>query len=309
MTAFPTTGSMVEKTADEFTTPPERHAFSPSLCAPDGEKTCFACCPPIRPAGYDHVDHRAPLARMLRENTVSFRERGDGVFPIRGYSCWALGYLDSGYRLVGCLLHPARNSGVDLRHRVDFGEKCRRETCPEAKVFDGLTPETKYFWLCLAGGLDAFTYSSRKHNPLFNLMGWGRGVLEWVAGKGQCFQRDAFFQTYGFFQTTLNPWGHAYLLSQVLQAGQGSGLTPSETFRGRFEPFAGDLVRRLGEIPGCSDPPTYTHLLPLDRAFLDFLRLSCGIKRVSLKGAVCIKTMADREIERFAQVFLQRGKG
>jgi hypothetical protein len=140
------------------------------------------------------------------------------------------------------------------------------------------------------------------------MMGWGRGVLEWVAGKGPCLQRDAFFQTYGFFRTTLNPWGHAYLFSQVLQAGQGSGLTPSEYFRGRFEPFAGDLVRRPGEIPLCSDPPTYTHLLPLDRAFLDFLRLSCGIKRVSLKEAVSIKAMVDREIEGFTKDFLRKGR-
>jgi molybdopterin-guanine dinucleotide biosynthesis protein A len=45
------------------------------LCAPDGDKTCFACCPPIRPAGYEHVDHRAAVARMLRENTLSFRRK------------------------------------------------------------------------------------------------------------------------------------------------------------------------------------------------------------------------------------------
>ena len=254
------------------------------------------------------MDHRAPVARMLRENTASFRERDDGVFPIRGFSCWALGYLDSGYRLVGCLLHPAQNNGEDLRHRVDFGEKCRRETCPEAKVFDDLTPEAKHFWLYLAGGLDAFAYSSRKHNPLFNMMGWGRGVLEWVAEKGPCFPPDAFFQAYAFFRTTLNPWGHAYLLSQVLQAGQGSGLTPSESLRGRFERFAACLVRSLGEMFHSSNQTTYTHLIPLDRAFLDFLRLSCGIKRVSLSEAVCIKTKVDRELEGFTQIFLRRGK-
>lgn len=286
---------------------PPQGAVCPSLCAPDRDKTCFACCPPIRPASYEHVDHRAAVARMLRENTLSFRRRGDGVSPIRGFSCWALGFLDSGYHLVGCLLHPAQNRGLDLRHRVDFGEKCRRETCPEAKVFDGLTPDAKRCWLCLAKGLDAFTYSSRKHNPLFNMMGWGREVLEWVARNRQRFSRDDFFEVYPFFKTTLNPRGHAYLLSHILLTSQGCGLTPSEYFKDRFERFSADLIHMLKEIPVCSSQTAYTHLLPLDRAFLDFLRLSCGLKRVSLSAAVCMKAMVDREIEGFAQVLLRRG--
>ncbi len=286
---------------------PPQGAGGPSLCAPDQDKNCFACCPPIRPAGYEHLDHRAAVARMLRENTASFRTRGDGVSPIRGFSCWALGYLGSGYRLIGCLLHPAQNRGVDLRHRVDFGDKCRRETCPAAKVFDGLTRDAKRTWLCLAKGLDGFTYSSRKHNPLFNMMGWGREVLEWVARNGQSFSRDDFFEAYPFFRTTLSPCGHAYLFSRILLTSQGGGLTPSEYFRGRFERFSVDLIRVLREIPACSVQTAYTHLLPLDRSFLDFLRLSCGFKRVSLSAAVCMKAMVDRELEGFTQVLLRRG--
>jgi hypothetical protein len=218
-----------------------------------------------------------------------------------------LGYLGSGYRLIGCLLHPAQNQGVDLRHRVDFGDKCRRETCPEAKVFDDLTPAAQRTWLCLAKGLDGFTYSSRKHNPLFNMMGWGREVLEWVARNGQSFSRDDFFEAYPFFRTTLSPCGHAYLFSRILLTSQGGGLTPSEYFRGRFERFSVDLIRVLREIPACSVQTAYTHLLPLDRSFLDFLRLSCGFKRVSLSAAVCMKAMVDRELEGFTQVLLRRG--
>jgi hypothetical protein len=286
--------------------PPEG-VVGPSLCAPDQLRTCFACCPPIRPAGYAHVDHRAAVARMLRENTASFRTMGDGVLPILGFSCWALGYLGSGYRLIGCLLHPAQNRGVDLRHRVDFGDKCRRETCPEAKVFDALTPDAKRTWICLADGLDAFTYSSRKHNPLFNMMGWGRKVLEWVARNGHCFSRDDFFEVYPFFRTTLNPCGHAYLLSRILLSTQGGGITSSEYFRDRFERFSGDLVRVLGEIPAHRGQAAYTHRLPLDRSFLDFLRLSCGFKRVTLTAAVGMKAKVDRELEGFTQVLLRRG--
>jgi hypothetical protein len=279
----------------------------PSLCAPDQDKTCFACCPPIRPAGYDHVDHRLEVARMLRENTASYRKRGDEVSPIRGYSCWALGYLDKGYRLIGCLLHPARNGGLDLRHRVDFGDKCRRETCPEAKIFNTLTPYAKRTWLCLARGLDAFTYSSPRHNPLFKMMGWGREVLEWVARYGPWLSHDHFFERYPFFRTTLNPFGHAYLLSRILLADKEGGFTPSESFRSCFERLSGDLVRTLGDMPGCHGQIVYAHRLPLDRAFLDFLRLTCGIKRVSQSAAICMKAMVDRKIEGFTKVPLCRG--
>jgi hypothetical protein len=196
---------------------------------------------------------------------------------------------------------------LDLRHRVDFADKCRRETCPEAKVFDGLAPDAKRTWVCLAQGLDAFTYSSRKHNPLFNMMGWGRDILEWVARNGPCFSRDDFFEIYPFFRTTLSPCGHAYLLSRVLLTSQGGGLTLSEYFRDRFERFSEVLVRRVAEIPACTGQTAFTHLLPLDRSYLDFLRLSCGIKRLSLRAAAGMKVMVDRELEGFTQVLLQRG--
>jgi hypothetical protein len=282
--------------------------FSPSLCAPDGEKSCFACCPPIRPAGYEHVDHRNAVARMLRENTASFHTRDEGVFPIRGFSCWALGYVDSGYRLIGCLLHPVQNHGLDLRHRVDFGGKCHRETCPEAKVFGALNPEVKRFWLCLARGLDPFTYSSRKHNPLFNIVGWGREVLEWVARNGECFTSNHFFRVFPFFRTTLNPSGNAYLLSRILLRSQSERLRLSEYFRHRFEDFSRSLVTMLGRMAGSGGHTPYTHMLPLNRAFLDYLRISCGLNHISLNAAVCMKTKVDREIDRFTQQLLRRGR-
>jgi hypothetical protein len=63
----------------------------------------------------------------------------------------------------------------------------------------------------------------------------------------------------------------------------------------------------LKEVPDSSGQAPYTHLLPLDRAFLNFLRLSCGFKRLSLSAAVCAKAMADREIEDFTKVLLRRG--
>jgi len=203
-------------------------------------------------------------------------------------------------------LHPARNGGLDLRYRVDFGDKCRRETCREAKIFDGLTPDAKRSWLCLASGLDAFAYSSSIQNPLFTMMGWGKEVLEWISNNGPALSRDDFFRRYPFFLTPLNPFGHAYLLSRILMTGKGDPLTLSETFRGRFERLSLDLGRVLGEMPLRSGQIVFTHLLPLDRTFLDFLRLTCGIKRLSLGTAVSMKAVVDRKLEGFTEVLLRR---
>ena len=123
----------------------------PTLCFPDNRKSCFACCPPIRPPNYEHIQYKNLIQRMLRENTRAFSTRGEKVLPITGFSCWALGYLDKECRLVGCLLHPSRNRGKDLRFRVDYGGKCGRESCPESKVFLELGLDERELWLCLAG--------------------------------------------------------------------------------------------------------------------------------------------------------------
>ena len=94
-----------------------------TFCFPNQEKTCFACCPPIRPADYEHLEYKNIIERILRENTEGFRNRDEGIVQITGFSCWALGYIDGNHRLVGCLLHPAQNKGVDLRHRVGYEKK------------------------------------------------------------------------------------------------------------------------------------------------------------------------------------------
>ncbi|MBL7211240.1 MAG: hypothetical protein ISS61_02540 [Desulfobacteraceae bacterium] len=59
----------------------------PTLCLPDTEKNCFACCPPIRPAGYEHLQHTGIVKRMLRENTRAFAGKGAAISPITGFSC------------------------------------------------------------------------------------------------------------------------------------------------------------------------------------------------------------------------------
>ena len=113
----------------------------PSLCLPDKEKSCFACCPPIRPAGYEHVQYKNIVKKILIENTLSFQLQKKSI---TGFSCWALGYIDKNFKQVGCLLHP-EYIGTDLRHLTGYGEKCKRETCLEAKIFLNLEYNTKIF--------------------------------------------------------------------------------------------------------------------------------------------------------------------
>ncbi len=271
-----------------------------SLCFPDSEKTCFACCPPIRPARYEHIQHGNIIRRILRENTSDFDLYRKEVRPITGYSCWALGYLDEGCRLIGCLLHPALNRGEDLRDRVDYGNKCRRETCPEAKVFSMLSPEQKNFWLHLADGLNAFSYSSRKHNPLFTMMQWGAPLLGAVASEesGNLFTWPDFLARYPFFSTGIPPRGNAYLLNRLTR-GKTPSLLKNEAFSQGFERFSqhiGGRVKRECPPPGDGHP---VHRLDMDRHFLDFLRLSAGIQRIRIQEALHIKVVVDQEIELF----------
>lgn len=274
---------------------------TPTLCSPDREKSCFACCPPIRPAGYEHIQFKNIVMRMLRENTGTFRGKGEGIVPIRGFSCWALGYLDDKFKLVGCLLHPARNGGVDLRSRIDYGDKCRRETCPEKKVFGGLDPGEKTFWLHLAGGLDSIAYSSPKGNPLFRMMGWGVDILKLVAkhADSRVFTRESFFRVYAFFSTTLTPGGSAYLIKKMI-SDDDIQLLESESFRWRFESLVGRVSKELkGLLPGEAETP-YVHHLGFDRDYLDFLRLSCGFVKMRHADAARLKERLDQELEEFA---------
>ena len=62
-----------------------------TLCAPTPQLICFGCCPPIRPAHYDPLDHARILKREFRENRRSILTDGPRYRPIVGYSCWGLG--------------------------------------------------------------------------------------------------------------------------------------------------------------------------------------------------------------------------
>jgi hypothetical protein len=268
-----------------------------TLCAPDEEKSCFSCCPPIRPAGYEHVTYRNYLKRELLENTRRQDAWGTDLRPITGFTCWALGYLDSGYKRVGCLLHPALHGGKDLRYRVGYEDKCSRETCPEAKTFLLLSPEERLFWLGLARGLDSFSYSSRGENPLFTLLGWGPFIFSLIASEeeGANLERVSFFEEYPFFKTDLLPKSNAYLLRRVVGHDR-LRLLRNPLFRIEFERFSKGIAERFGSS---AQEGTVSHRLDLEEDFRDFLRLHLHRAKIHPMEAGNLKSAVDGEIDDF----------
>jgi hypothetical protein len=278
---------------------PSRGGPEPTLCLPDLEKSCFACCPPIRPAGYEHVQYRTILQRILRENTRGCNEEGGSIRPITGFSCWAMGYLDPSFRRAGCLLHPARHGGNDLRYRVDYAGKCSRENCPESTTFQKLPVGTRRFWLHLADGLDTFRYSSRWFNPLFKLMGWGPGLLERIAAEkeGQKINRIDFFLDHPVLNGFPDPRSHAYLLTRIVQQDRIHRLQ-SRAFARSFQAFSSRLMAGFRGFRTEDDAP-HTHLLGLDPQFLAFLRLGPGIRKIHEETAKVLKEETDHCLDGF----------
>jgi len=274
-----------------------------TLCAPDGEKSCFACCPPIRPAGYEHIPYKNILKRELRENTLNFNKQDRGIVPITGFSCWALGYLDKRYRRIGCLLHPLQNQGADLRFRVDYGEKCRREFCPESATFAGLNHVAKTFWLHLADGLDSFAYSSPSKNPLFDMMAWGAYLLDLipVVEARRRYDREEFFAEYPFFLRVETPRACAYLLRRLIGRDH-SRLLKEAGFDKEFQQLSMALSLSLRNASEGFSGDVPVHRLPLDRDFLDFVRLSVKRAKMSPDEALVLKERADRELEKFSGI-------
>ncbi len=278
---------------------------SATLCAPDDEKSCFACCPPIRPLGYEHLQYTNEIKRVLRENTASLRTEERSVSPITGFSCWGLGYLNGGFKRIGCLLHPSQNNGEDLRYRVNFGDKCARESCVEARIFTRLSSEVKSFWLRISDGLDSFSYSSRTLNPLFRILGWGVRLLNLVAmaEQGRDLNGDSILKTYCFFETTLSPRANAYLVRALIDP-ETVALLKNARFRGTFEEWARRLSEQLSLKAPSSPTAPYVHLLSMDYDFLDFLRLSGHLLKADEEEAAFLKEFVDRELAAFRDGFL-----
>jgi len=137
-----------------------------SLCQPDAQKSCGACCGLYNYRG----TNRERLEAMLRRRTEAFSLLGkpdpeklgsfsrwvrsqepDGKLLETIYNCEFLGFLDPGARKVGCLLHPARHPAEldDLRACSFYGaELCAGHLCLS---YQKLTPEESF---CVIRSLD-----------------------------------------------------------------------------------------------------------------------------------------------------------
>lgn len=145
---------------------------SPTLCQPDEGKSCGACC-----GLYNYVNSARPaLARRLRARTKRFRSLikapGDIEYYSREtfsaeefipryeviYCCEYLGFLDDAEKKVGCLLHPAQNSGIDFRTCSFYGQEiCAGHICPshhfipshQAQILIKIIDDWYLYGLCL----------------------------------------------------------------------------------------------------------------------------------------------------------------
>lgn len=215
------------------------------LCAPGGGLSCFACCPPIRPSGYDHAQHRGSLTRLLSENTQAWRQGRAPSGPLTGYWCPGLGFLDQRGQQVGCLLHPARNQGADLRGPTGYAEKCARESCPPARALALLSPTAQEALIALCAGLDSFAYSSLHYNPVMRLLALGPEVARAAAGLGLGHVRQ--MRGWAWLAEMEPAWG--WLLGRAL-AVWGTGALGQAELSGRL----GDAVQRLRQGLGPTPP-------------------------------------------------------
>lgn len=276
-----------------------------SLCAPFPGMTCFHCCPPIRPVGHDTDGLRKVWSHALRHNSIQIHLRLSAPQPIDGRSCWALGFLDDQERWVGCLLHPGRNHGEDLRHLVDFGGKCAREKCHEARVFEGLDQEERRWCLGCVTSEDSFAYSSRRSNPLFRLLAWEEVVIRALLRReaGVPLRRARLLQEYSPLFTLLQPKVDGYWIGRLVENGnwtflQGHGLAAYLCFR---DSLSQEVRRSWGERgPEGHDGLPMVHAHPISLSLSRWLKFGVGIWRASREEMTAIVEVVERSFEALA---------
>ncbi len=239
-----------------------------SLCFPDGRKSCFFCCPPIREPAADSLDQLAEKIRIFRLNRKNLPRNRQDAGEICGGSCWGLGFLDAGEKLVGCLLHPCQNQGTDLRNATGYRSKCAGTLCQEAVIFSRLNPVRQQFYLALTTGMDSFHYSSRQANPLMKILPWGSRVLEaiFLSEQGHPLTRMDFINRYGFFWYKLDYRLDAWLAGEVIKR---SGLQAIMASPQKFLNFRRRLLSKLqqkvnGKAADSPTLPVHQLSIPLD---------------------------------------------
>jgi hypothetical protein len=119
------------------------HASGIHLCQPDSAKSCGACC-----GLYNWENHsRAAVQSLVKGRADLFATTAahgdfDGYRRLAAslapgpklceaiYNCEFLGFVDAERTRVGCMLHPSRNRGTELRIRSFYGaELCANHYC------------------------------------------------------------------------------------------------------------------------------------------------------------------------------------
>jgi hypothetical protein len=130
------------------------------LCQPDEHKSCGACC-----GIYNYADSTKEfLVRRLRKRTGLFRINVTEPEELPAFSqmikkaedqtriynaiccCEYAGFLDTGEKKVGCLLHPFQNHGIDLREFSFYGkDMCEGHFCPSCHYISREEKESLIF--------------------------------------------------------------------------------------------------------------------------------------------------------------------
>lgn len=150
-----------------------------------------------------------------------------------------LGFLEVGERQAGCLFHPARNQGRDLRDLTGYGDKCRREWCLEARAFAQISPADQNRLIDLCRGMDGFVFSSLDKNPLMRLLGFGPEVAQAAASQ---VRNAREFADWSWLRECDPAWG--WLLGLIAQR-KGPEILCDPQLAGRLAYAAADIAEHL----------------------------------------------------------------
>jgi hypothetical protein len=248
-----------------------------SLCFPDTEKSCFYCCPPIRDPEADTLDNIEERRAALRKNRKNLQENISKAREISGESCWGLGFLDDAEKQAGCLLHPLRHNGDDLRHLTGYQFKCANALCREALIFAELNPKEQQFCLNLCREMDSFTYSSRS-NPLMRLLAWETGIVQFVIADSR--RNDTpFIDRYSFIWQKLDFRLDGYLVYEIF------GKAGTDFLRNRLQHFIILRKQLIAELKDLKNDPDFKNLTNTDPVPAHKLDIPLSLSRLLKFGA------------------------
>jgi hypothetical protein len=155
--------------------------------------------------------------------------------------------------------------------------------------------------------MDSFAYSSRKENPIFPILLWGKTVCEKIA-ENECFQivyPDQFKKLYSNFIYYLSYKTDGYLIEKIIEKVNISYFKRPD-FLHYFRDLKEDLLQRYRindpsstglsrENPSCRP----VHLFKIPLSFSRFLKFSLNIWNATEEKVNILKKEIDDKIGRF----------